>query len=161
MSRLLGITRNTVYAFVCVCLTLHAPLTPYSVLPMFIAHLSSQWGGGARLHGSRLRPILARGSIYPVYHVGHCVSVFVCVCLILPASPIPHYLLPMFRDHRFNLWVGHAFLCQDSVRSLPEDPYTLCITRDTVCAFVCVCLTLHAPPTPSLLRPPDVHSPLI
>ena len=51
--------------------------------------------GGAGIHVSRLRPILARGSIHPVYHEEHCVCVCVyvcvcvCVCLPSPAHPNP------------------------------------------------------------------------
>ena len=75
-------------------------------------------------------------------------TVCVCVCVFdIACFPQPHYVLPMFRDHRFNLWVGHAFMCQDSVRSLREAPSTLCITSVTEC--VCVCLPLHAHPTPT------------
>ena len=46
-------------------------------------------------------------------------------------------------------------MCQECVRSLPEAPSILSITRNTVC--VCVSLPVHPPP----LRPPDVHSPII
>ena len=72
---------------------------PYFVLRTFIAiNLIS---GGPGIHVSRLRPILARGSIHPVYHEGHCVCVCVCVggggvgvcvCVCLP-SPAPPTLL--------------------------------------------------------------------
>ena len=50
-------------------------------------------------------------------------------------------------------------MCQDYVRFLllPEVPFTLCITGDTVC--VCVFDIACSPHPP--LRPPDVHSPLI
>ena len=43
--------------------------------------------GGPRQHVSSLLPIIARESIHPVYHGGHCVCV--CVCLPLPAHKPP------------------------------------------------------------------------
>ena len=84
-------------------------------------------------------------------------TVCVCVCLTLPAPPTPHCVLQMFIAHSFNQWGGHAYMCQDCIRFLPEAPSTLCITRDTVC--VCVFAIACSPHPP--LRPPDVHSPLI
>ena len=42
--------------------------------------------GGPRSHVSRLLPIIVRGSIHPVYHLGHCVcvGVYVCHCMLSP-----------------------------------------------------------------------------
>ena len=75
---------------VCVCPCLHPPLPNASSrcsLPIILI------GGAARLHVSRLLPIIARGSIHPVYHGGHCVWVCVCVCVCecvtLPAPTTP------------------------------------------------------------------------
>ena len=149
---------------------------------------------------SILCPILARDSIHPVHHGGHCVCVgpclvpplptvsnrwslpinlisgvatltcvkiasdpcsrlhrpcvsrghclCVCVCVFDTACS-PHRPLrpPAVLAHQFNLCAGHAYMCQDCVRSLPEAPSTLCMTRDTVC----VCL-------PCLLPPPTESS---
>ena len=62
---------------VCVCLTVPALSAPH------YASQSSEpinlISGRATLHVSRLVPILARDSIHPVYHEGHCVCVCVCV----------------------------------------------------------------------------------
>ena len=55
---------------------------------------------------------------------------------------------------------GHAYICQDCVRSLPEAPSIPCMTRDTVCVCVCVCVCLACSPHPPL-RLTDVHCSLI
>ena len=46
--------------------------------------------GGQRLHVSRLLPIIARDSIHPVYHGGHCVCVYVCVFVCVCYCLLPH-----------------------------------------------------------------------
>ena len=150
----LCITKDSVCAFVCVCLTLLALLNTNCFLPMVLAHLSNQWGG-PRLHGSRLRPVLARGSIHPVYHVGH--SVCVCVCLILPASPNPTTYSRC--SETIDLICGLATL---SCVKIPSDPcarlHPLCVSRVSLSVCVCVC---HCMLTPPPQHPPDVHRPMI
>ena len=84
------------YVCVCVCLPslLPPPPTASSRCSLLINLII---GGRPRLHVSRFHPILARDSIHPVYHGGHCVCV--CVCLPLPAPPTPHCVLSMFIAH--------------------------------------------------------------
>ena len=54
-------------------------------------------------------------------------------------------------------------MCQDSFRSLPEAPSTLCITGNTVCVCVCVCVCVFdiACSSHPALHLPDAHSPFI
>ena len=59
--------------------------------------------------------------------------------------------------HSPSLYTGWRQYC---VRSLLETIYTLSVTRNTVCVCACVCVCVIAS-SPTPLRPPDVHSPLI
>ena len=83
--------RGTLCVCVCecvwVCLPLPAPSTLHCVLPLFIPR-QINLVGGPRLHVSRLRPILARGSIHLVHHEGNCVCV--CVFVIACSGALRH-----------------------------------------------------------------------
>ena len=78
-------TRDNVYVCVCVCVfaiacSTHHPLRPPDVHSPLIYLV-----GGPSLHVSRLRLILARGYVHPVYHEEHCV----CICHgLLPLPPL-------------------------------------------------------------------------
>ena len=80
----------------CVCLPLPATLPPMH--PPDVHRPSIKFAGGQRQHVSRLLPIIARDSIHPVYHGGHCVGVCLCVFAIA-CSPTPHCILPMLIAH--------------------------------------------------------------
>ena len=71
------------------CLPLPAPPTPTA--SSRCSQPNNLISGGPRPHVSRLLPIIARSSIHPVYHGGHClcvcVCVFVCVCHSLHPPP--------------------------------------------------------------------------
>ena len=140
---------------VCVCV-FDIAYSPQPPLHNPGVHSPINWlVGGPRLHVSRLYPIIARGSIHPLYHRGHCV----CVCLTLPVPPIPHCIFPMLIAHLFIWWGGHAHMCQDCFQSLYEAKSTQCITGDTVCVCVCMFAIACFPHPP--LRTPNVHGPLI
>ena len=86
----LCITRDTVCVCVCVCLCVF-DISCFPKLPLCTPDLHSPLiylVGRSCLHVSRLVPIIARGSIHPVYHGVHCVCVCVCVCDI-SCSPHP------------------------------------------------------------------------
>ena len=142
----LCITRDTMCMCVCVCHCLlpHPPLRPPDVhSPLILI------SGGATLtcvkcacdHCPRLHLVcVSRGTLF--------VCLFAIACpLHPPLHPPDVYNLPIY------LVGGNTYLCQDCVRSLPEAPSILCITRDTLCVCVCVYLTLPAPPTPHCVLP--------
>ena len=148
MSRLLpiiaqGSIQPVYHGGHCVCVCVCLCLCVFAIAcspnhPLRTPDVHSPFVGEPRLHVSRLRPIFARGSIHPVYHEGHSVRVCVCHCLLTSPPLRPANV------HRplVQLVGGHAYMCQDCVRSLPEAPSILCITGDTgcVCLFVCVCV---------------------
>ena len=127
-------TRDTVCVCLCLPCLLPPPPTASSRCSLLINLII---GGRPRLHVSRLHPILARGSIHPVYHGGHCVCV--CVCLPLPASPPPN------ASSRGGARPTYVKIVSDLCPRL----YPSCVSRATLCVCVCVFLPLHAPPPPS------------
>ena len=90
--------------------------------------------------------------------VGVCVCVFDIACSSHPALHLPDAHSPFI-----YLVGGHAHMCQYCFQSLSEAQSTLCITGDTVCVCVgvCVCVFDIACSSHPALHLPDAHSPFI
>ena len=107
---------------VCVWLPLHAPPTPHHVL--------------------------ARGSIHPLYHGGHCVCVCVCVfdiaCFSHPALHLPDAHSPfIYLVGGAHLHVSRLFpiIVRGSIHPVYHGVHCVC-----VCVYVCHCMP---PPPPT------------
>ena len=103
---------------VCVCVCFTVPAFPPPTAPPEVQSPLIQLVGGTRLHVSRLRLILPRDSIHPVYHEGHCVCVCVCV-FDIACSPHPTLRPPDVHSPLIGLVRSHANMCRYCVRSLP------------------------------------------
>ena len=103
---------------------------------------------------SRLHQILARDSIHPVYHGGHCVCVGPCLVPPLPTVS-NRWSLPI------SLISGAATLICVKIDSDPCPRFhPPCVSRGTLCVRLCVGVC-HCMLTPPPLHPPDVHCPMI
>ena len=127
----------------CVCLPLPAPPPPtaFSRCSKPINLIC----GGPRLHMSRLCPILAQGSIHPVYHDRHCVCMCVCLPFLLPPPPTASYRCSLFIDliiggrPRLHVSRLHPILARGSIHPVYHGGHCVCV-------YVCPCL--H-PPSPT------------
>ena len=135
-------TRDAVYVGVCLFVTVFACSPQPPLCPPDVHSPVVKLVGGPRLHASRLRPILDRGSNHPL-----CVCVCHCLFPNLPLRP------PTVHSPK-SLFVGRATPTFVYIASNPlsrlHPPY---VTQGTQCECVCVCLPLPASPTPHCFLP--------
>ena len=142
-----SVSQGTLFVCVCVCLcTFAIAFSPHHPLHTTDVHSPSIWlVGGSHLHGSRLRPILARGSIHRVYHEGHCV----CVCLFaIACSPHPPLRPPDVHSPLIKLVGGPRLHVSRFLPIIARGSIHPVYHGDIVGVCVCHCLLLP-PPTAS------------
>ena len=89
---------------------------------------------------SRLLPIIARSSIHPVYHGGHCVCVCVLVCVFASACyPTPQCILPRggltsecHLEYRVPLYYGYNGARDDKQNGVDENFQVVCLQNRKV-----------------------------